>query len=185
MKYKKYLADRELGIHVFDDVFPLSFRTAAYTFFKNSLFKIGWSDSNVLERQSNDYFLHSSYDLDDLANLGIMKFFENTKEIKDLMDGWSPEKAILNLSTMSDANYLHSHEKERVFLYYGNIEWMDGAHGETHWYSEDLKEIIFSTPYVPGRLIVFDGGIPHCVRPQSIVGPKYRFTLATIFSKNS
>ena len=28
----------------------------------------------------------------------------------------------------------------------------------------------------------FDGSIPHCAKPQALVGPKYRFTIAVKFT---
>ena len=45
----------------------------------------------------------------------------------------------------------------------------------------DKKDIIYTSPYTPGRIIVFDATIPHAIRPQSVIGPKFRFTLASFF----
>jgi hypothetical protein len=64
-----------------------------------------------------------------------------------------------------------------------NQEWRDGWHGETLFFSENLKEIVHAMVYTPGRVVVFDGNIPHAIRPQSIIGPQFRYTLAMVFDK--
>ena len=180
--HTKYLLEGEKELDVFDDVFALSFRNFAYTFIKNSYFKIGWSDSDVPERKSHDYFLHSEYKEKDIEDLGIIKELENSC-VWDFIKDYNIEKAVVNLSTPSDVNYVHVHPEDKVLLYYANVEWKEGWHGETQFYSEDLKRIQFSSPYTPGRLILFDANIPHAIRPQSIVGPQFRFTFAMCLNK--
>ena len=69
-------------------------------------------------------------------------------------------------------------------LYYVNLNWEDGFYGETFFYnSKDLSKIEFASVYKPGRIILFDGHIPHAIRPQSIKGPKFRFTLSVFLRK--
>jgi hypothetical protein len=65
-----------------------------------------------------------------------------------------------------------------------NLEWLDGWHGETLFYDETCKNIIFASPFTPNRVIVFDASIPHSLRPPSLIATKFRFTLALIFNKN-
>lgn len=168
-------------IYIFDDYAPLRFREKAYQTFMNSYFFIGWSDSEDPAKKANDHFLHSSYSFSDVSELGMIELLYSNSIITSLLEGLTWKKSILNLSTTSDVNYIHSHDEKKVVLYYGNLEWKDGAHGETHFYNDNLKDIEFTSSYTPGRIIVFDGDIPHCVRPQSMIGPKYRFTFASIF----
>ena len=92
-------------------------------------------------------------------------------------------KVILNVTTASDSHFVHAHPESKVVLYYVNQEWKDGWHGETLFYSENLKDIVHANVYTPGRVIVFDGKIPHAIRPQSIIGPQFRYTLAMVFNK--
>jgi len=181
IEHEKYFLENNKQIDVLDGVFPLSFRIAAYDFCRNSLFKIGWSDSIVPERKANDFFLHSTYSSDDLNNLGILPFLENSA-VKELTEGLTLEKSILNLSVSSDVNYVHTHPEKKVVLYYANLDWREGWHGETQFYSENLKNIQFSTPYTPGRVIVFDADIPHTIRPQSSIATQHRFTLALCYN---
>ena len=63
------------------------------------------------------------------------------------------------------------------------MEWKQEWWGETQFLSEDLKEIIFTNPYVPGRAVWFDGAIPHTIKTQSAIAPKYRFSLSLFFWK--
>ena len=62
-----------------------------------------------------------------------------------------------------------------------NIEWGLNHGGETVFYEEDRREVVYINPYKPGRICIFDGSIPHCAKPQALIGPKYRFTIAIKF----
>jgi hypothetical protein len=68
-------------------------------------------------------------------------------------------------------------------LVYVNLDWQDGWHGETLFYSESQKEIVFASPFTPNRVVVFDAKIPHTIRPQSHIAPFYRFTLTLVLKK--
>ena len=111
----------------------------------------------------------------------VLEHIYKHPEITKILDGLELKFAVVNLANTSDVNYIHAHNQSKVMLYYVNLVWNEGAHGETQFYSEDLKSIQYTTPYTPGRLIVFDADIPHTIRPQSIIGPKYRFTYAMIY----
>ena len=83
-----------------------------------------------------------------------------------------------------DVHYIHHHRTRHVALYYANLDWEDGWYGETIFYDEfDENNIIFTSPYVPGRIILFDGNIPHAIRPQSIDGPKFRISITLFFDE--
>jgi len=181
--HTKYMLENGKELDVFDGIFPLSFRHIAYTFAKDSYFKIGWSDSDVPERKSHDYFLHSTYSETDLENLGYIKELQNSY-VWDFISNYKIEKAVVNLSTPSDVNFTHVHPEDKVLLYYVNVDWQQGWHGETQFYSEDLTKVQFTSPYTPGRLILFDASIPHTIRPQSIIAPQFRFTLALCLTLN-
>jgi len=50
-------------------------------------------------------------------------------------------------------------------------------------YKNNKRDILLASPYVPNRLIIFDGSIPHTITSQSILGPTYRFTISLFFTK--
>lgn len=175
------LTPNEKYIRVYDDVLPLSFRSAAYEFALASNFKIGWSDG-VTDAQLSHKYLHSVFSEEDVHRLGILEHVKNSSAASEL-NNFLLKRAILNLSTPTDTHFVHTHVEDKVLLYYVNPTWNDGWHGETLFYSEDGRDIIFASPYTPGRIIVFQGQVPHAMRPQSCIGDKYRFSLALFFNK--
>lgn len=178
---KELFTERKKRICVYDDVFDANYKDFVYDFAQNSYFRIGWSDASIIEKQPNR-FLHSVFDKNDINRLGILEKIFNSEAACEL-SGHNLERAILNLSTASDTNYAHQHAQDKVLLYYVNLEWFDGWHGETLFFSENHKDVIFASRYTPGRLLAFDGSIPHSIRPQSHIAAQYRFTLALIFNK--
>ena len=183
-KKMKY-AHRQVGkynIHVFDDVFTLHEKENFYKFFSNSMFKIGWADSVELQDQ-NKLFLHSSYSPADVLNSGFVDALRNKQhaELNAVLNQKTLKTAVVNLSTPANSYQAHSHQEGLSVLYYANLRWQEEWAGETMFFSEDLKDVVFTSPYVPGRIIVFDNPLPHSIRAQSIAGPQYRFTFASFW----
>jgi len=181
MKHQSYTLNDGKKIDVFDDVFSLQTRTDIFNYCINSNFKIGWGDSPLPERKPHDQFVHSQYTKKDLETIKIFDCLKH-KEISDTLNGCVDVMSILNLSVPSDVNHIHTHKEKKVLLYYVNLEWNQGFHGETLFYTEDLESIQFASPYTPGRIMVFDANIPHTIRPQSIIAPQYRFSLSIFFN---
>jgi hypothetical protein len=178
---KEIFVDRSKRIAVYDDLFTLKDKQDFYSFADKSFFTIGWADGAIVENQSNR-FLHSVYSEEDLNRLGIVEKIKNSEAANEL-EGYKIDGAILNLSTAADTNYVHAHPENKILLYYVNLEWFDGWHGETLFFDEACKNIVYANPYVPGRLVSFDASIPHTIRPQSHIAAQYRFTLALMFNK--
>lgn len=173
--------DRNKRIAIYDDLFSFREREEFFGFVENSYFKIGWADGTIPERLANR-FLHSVFSVDDLNRMGILNKIINSDANKELV-GYFCQQAVVNLSTAADTNYIHTHPNQKILLYYANLEWQEGWHGETLFFDEASKNIVFGNPYTPGRLIAFDGSIPHTIRPQSHIATQYRFTLALILNK--
>lgn len=169
------------AIRVYDGLFPLGFRSIAYEFALSSNFTIGWNDG-LSDAQLKHKYLHSVFSVDDVERLGILHFIAASEAAKEL-DGYKFSKAILNLTSASDVHFVHVHGKEKILLYYVNMVWEDGWHGETLFFDQACKDIVFASPYTPGRLTVFQGDTPHAMRPQSSVADKFRFSLALFFDK--
>ena len=165
-------------IAVYDDLFPVQYKSEVYQFAISSLYRIAWADSSEQEKLRYRC-LNSEYSEFDLENLGFIKELKKTPAISE-MDGYHIEKVVMNLSTPSDINFIHTHAQSKVLLYYVNLSWEDGWFGETLFYDNSKKDIVFSSAYTPGRLIAFDAFIPHTIRPQSILAQFYRFSLAVV-----
>lgn len=168
-------------IRVYDDVFDMEYRHGLYSFAQSSTFRIGWADSLTPENRLHQN-IHSNYSTEDVQRLGILDRLAATPVAQELQ-GHKLDKCVLNLSTASDVNFVHAHPEDKVLLYYVNLEWRDGWHGETLFYDESGKEVVFANAYTPNRLIAFDAKIPHTIRPQSHLAPQYRLTLTLIYNK--
>lgn len=181
-KYKKIECEDGKQIEIFDNVFPLHWRTTTYTFVKGSYFQIGWEDDLSGDHGKYDQHIHSKYSHDDFKTLGMREYLSKVPEINDVITKLRLDTIVVNLSCSTDSYLVHTHPSKKVILYYTNLEWQDGYHGETQFWSEDRSSVQFTSPYVPGRVIMFDSTIPHCLRPQSTIATKFRFTLATQYT---
>ena len=179
---KEVICDSGRSLRVYDDLFSLRFRTEIYAFAAASRFVIGWSDG-LSDTHSAHRYLHSVYSDEDVERLGVVKQLEQTI-VGQEMRGYKRTKCILNLSTPADVNFVHSHPEDKVILYYVNLEWRDGWYGETLFFDESCRDVVYASPYTPGRVIVFDAKIPHTIRPQSHLASFYRFTLALVYTKS-
>lgn len=178
---KELILPSSRRIAIYDDLFTLDFRSAAFQFATRSFFQIGWEDS-LEEKKRGHVYLHAFYSPEDVARLGILEAIAASEAAHELR-GYVVEKVILNLSTPADSNFVHTHPEDKVLLYYVNLDWQDGWHGETLFFSENTKEVCYASPYTPGRLIAFDARVPHTIRPQSHIAVKFRFTLAIVLKK--
>lgn len=173
--------DNSRKLRIYDDVFDMEYRHSLFATAIASNFRIGWADSRAFEKQQYQ-FLHSVYSPEDVDQLQIVERLKRTPVAQE-MEGYALSKCIINLSTPSDVNFVHAHPEDKVLLYYLNLDWQDGWHGETLFFDETGKEIRFASAYTPNRLIAFDAKIPHTIRPQSHIASFYRFTLALVYSK--
>lgn len=169
----------EKEIHVYDGLVNFSFREHAYSIVRNSLFRIGNEDGDAIETADHKY-LCSYYNQHDLDSIGLMQAIEGTEAQKHLI-GKTLDRIHVNLSTPMDTNWAHDHRGHTVLLYYVNKHWKHEWAGETMFFNDDMTEVEYASKYTPGRIVIFDGEIPHSVRPQAASAPMYRFTLSLFF----
>jgi len=167
------------GVEVYDDVFSLSHRYDINEAVKKSLFRIGWND-NTDDAESNMYSLWSP---EDLNRIKFFKEFVDTHPLHKKIDPDKYIRCIINNETMSNTHWTHTHINENVLLYYVNMDWKDQWGGETLFFDRNSKDIVFGSRFVPGRLIWFDGEIPHTIKQPSRQAPKFRFTISIFFKK--
>ena len=173
--------DNGRKLRVYDNVFDMEYRNSLYAFAHASKFQIGWADGSIIENKKHQ-FLHSDYSIEDLNRLQLIERLNNTPVAQELV-GHTLAKCVVNLSTPADTNFVHAHPEDKVVLYYVNLEWRDGWHGETLFFDEAGKDIMYASAYTPGRVIAFDAKIPHTIRPQSHTAAFYRLSLALVFTK--
>jgi hypothetical protein len=173
--------DRGHRICVYDDVFDSKFLNYLYAFSIASNFSIGMADSRDIEKRRYPS-IYSPFSEDDLTRLGLVDALQKSK-VSEELNGYIIKQCILNLSTASDVNFIHTHRQEKILLVYVNLEWGEGYHGETLFFDNTKKDIIFASNYTPNRVIAFSGACNHTIRPQSHLAPYYRFTLSLFLDK--
>lgn len=168
------------GVEVFDDCFTLAHRFDINEAVKRSVFRMGWNDN--LDGAEPNIFSQWSPD-----NLNSIKFFKEFTEGHPLHQKLDPDKfirCIVNNETLSSTHWTHTHIEENVLLYYVNMEWKDEWGGETLFFDKhNSRDIIYGSRFTPGRLIWFDGEIPHTLKQPSRLAPKFRFTISIFFKK--
>lgn len=177
--------DRNRNLIVIDD---------AFTFSEVS--------GNYAETVSRKYSIYNSSDLE-IQNLPSKRLgcplemndpiISNiySKERLEVFKDYIPQekyyhwRSYMNLGIHSDPHKIHCDdfvpETGKTILVYMNRNWDLDWGGETTFYSDDRKKIKYVSQFVPGRIIIFDGSIPHSAKPQHFSAPPYRFTLASKF----
>jgi len=177
---KRLITTSNKEIIIFDDLYSYSERTGFYSFIKNSKFTTQGYDNDKLETKG-DYNLVSLYTLEDLIQVGLLSS-PGSLAFKHLIDGMEVQQIRVNLSTLNDKNRIHVDSKQGVetktLLYYPNLEWKIEWGGYTIFTDEKEKEIEHAIAYTPGRVIIFDGSIPHVICAPTNLAPSYRFSLA-------
>lgn len=164
-------------IHIFDNLFTMVEREKLYQFCKSQYFTTLGSDTDRLEYKG-DFNLYSDI-LTNLENSGFLSL-ENAKYFLPLLKDYSIIQARVNLSTMHDRNRFHcdaaGSNDVRTILYYPNMEWNKDWGGYTLFTNQQGNALEYCSFYIPGRTIIFDGTIPHCISAPSITAPTYRFS---------
>ena len=175
---KKIITSSGKEILILDGLYDMASRTNFYHFVINSRYSTKGYDNNLLETKG-DTNLVCSFSQDDLSN---MKFLSNrySKQLEKYFNGFKVSQARLNLSTLNDKNRVHIDNQApcKTLIYYPNMEWKIEWGGALLLTNDNLTEIDCAISYVPGRVIIMDGTIPHCIAAPTNLAPSYRFSLA-------
>jgi|TARA_R110000744_G_C19186487_1_gene543371 Rps23 Pro-64 3,4-dihydroxylase Tpa1-like proline 4-hydroxylase len=174
---------------VFDHIVPFHHQQDIYNACKNAFYRInGWEDRDDIDISKHD--LHSKWSLEDTKKTNLYPYVEqvlkksgyDVNSYKYSMQDF--DATMVNISKKGDYYYSHTHgEGCLIILYYANLEWREEWAGETIFFDKHTREAKDVCSYKSGRFIVFEGDAPHSVRPQSIIGPEYRFTIGTFLKK--
>ena len=168
------------GVDVYDNVFDLSKRFDIQESVKRCPYQIGWSDNTDISEQ----YMYSNWTPEKLNSINFFSEFTEGHPLHEKIDPEKFIRCIVNNDVCTNTHWTHTHINENVFLYYVNMDWQDHWGGETLFYDKKTSgDIIFGSRFTPGRVIWFDGEIPHTIKPQSRLAPKYRFSLSIFFKK--
>ena len=109
-------------------------------------------------------------------------------DISNGKEGWFPYDVALNVIRSADCSRIHgdvanNQDSEWTMLVYLNPEWREDSYGETTWFTKNAEfdnEINIEAEIQPlyGRVVIFDGLIPHSARPPAIDYRGARYSLA-------
>ena len=170
-----------MEIEIHDDLIPWQQKSFIWDFVRKSTYKLGWEDRDDIPISN----IYSSWTLDEFRSTGLLDVYRDITSNNPDINVDNFERCVVNLSKSGDYNFCHTHKGQIVFLYYVNLTWRDGYGGETLFYDEELKNANKVCSFVPGRILIFDGEIPHTIRAQSTYGPDYRFTISYFIIKES
>lgn len=186
VEYKKITDQKDRCIHVFDNLFTMQERHKAYCYIINSSFKIGFGDNRVIENEHHKYFC-CDLTYEEYLQFNLIENIRNkNKIINDILLNYNNNRTIINLTMSSECHFIHNHSKNtKIILYYPNMNWDENWQGQTFFYDDNLRDVLFCSPYIPGRLVIFDGDIPHTIGVPTNNAPFFRFTVSAFFNYNN
>jgi len=170
-------------IKTFDNVFEENVRAEIYLLAITTNYQIGWDDTSVFEHRQFPC-LHHSLTKQEWGQLDLISRIQN-QQLQDKIKNEKFVSATINLAVPSSIQFPHSHNSSTILNYYINPEWKNEYYGETIFYNNTLTDSINSVLFKPNRAILFDGSIPHSIRPASHIAPSYRFTLTAFFKEKN
>ena len=171
-------------IYVFDDVYDYAQRTKIYKYVINSRYQVGGIDNGIIENRGH-VTMASAYNRDDYNNIGFDQFPKDIIDTLALNMQYVMTNTMVNLCKPDDIFHIHndSHEEgDYTLIYYANLNWNVEWGGDTVFLNENQDDIEYVSQYTPGRFVIFDGRIPHLIRPSTRLAPEYRFTIASRYS---
>jgi hypothetical protein len=180
IKHKQIVLNDKRVIDVYDDVFLFAEVIAYEKFIKNSLFTATGFDRAGYKNINTQ--IHALYSISDFQHMGMLnskgfQFLNKTHELFDLENSNDIQQIRVNLSTPAEANYVHTDFLNgKTFIYYACHEWEVQWGGHTLFLDEQMQEAEYTCLYKPGRVVVFDGSIPHMIMTPSVLCPINRFT---------
>lgn len=170
-------------IEIFHNILTENHRDHLYMYAANAKYDIGWDDTSTFENKQYPC-LHHEVDKSSWDSLGFIEGIQDSTLV-DKVINLQFSKAVINLATPSSIQFPHTHGGLTVITYYINPEWKKEYYGETIFYNDSLTESIKTALYDPNGAILFNGNIPHSIRPASHIAPSYRFSLSVFYRQKN
>lgn len=185
IKHQEIKIGKDKTIQVYDGIFNYSEISGIYNALTHGTYILDNANrGDVQDMQDRKLVYRITPEL-----LDKLHFFDGA--LNTIIDEHIPEnkydhfKSYVNLGLYTDNHEVHAdHYYDRAgktLLYYVNEAWNRDWGGETVFLDDNAEEILYTSQFVPGRVVIFDSNIPHSAKPQSIDGPSYRFTMAMKF----
>lgn len=167
---------------VYDDLFSYHEQCDWYCFIQNSIYKINGADQFSHLRKSLQ--LYSCFSEEDVNNMGILKSkgFQQIFEEHQLYNKKVLQTRV-NLSPNNERNEVHTDGNGLTLIYYCNLNWQVNWGGHTLFMDDKLSDAEYTCLYKPGRVVVFDGSIPHMILTPTSVAEEHRFSFVMQFEE--
>lgn len=174
MRGKKIITSSGFLLDVYDDVFTFAERTAFFNFLLNSKYRVNGGDSF-----NRGYQIYSDFNLDDMKNSGMLDSsgFQEIDKKYNLLNR-NIKQIRINFSPPSEQNKVHDDGAGLTFLYYATVDWNVDWGGHTLFMNNTVDEAEYTCLYKPGRVVVFDGRIPHMIMTPTNLAKIPRYSLA-------
>jgi len=171
--------DKFIKIH--DDLFTYDQRYHMLSFLKRSFFTITGEDSDLNLYPAQQIF--STFRAEDVIASGFQTTAGYEKlDIEYKLSERKIKQVRLNLSQYGEKNSVHTDSAGLTLLYYPMLEWKVEWGGHTIFLNNNIDDIIYISMYKPGRIVIFDGTIPHLIIPPTVLSPFYRLCFAIQFT---
>ena len=162
-------------IDIYDNEVPLNDMYRFYEFMRSSKFFANGRDTGYSGTSGEQLF--SSYSIEDVRNLGFQNLsIYRTLQDKYYLDERKLKQIRVNLTIPTEDNRVHTDGKGLTLLYYANVEWDIAWGGHTLFLDHTGQTVEQTVLFKPGRIVVFDGTLPHLILTQSARCPIHRYT---------
>jgi hypothetical protein len=164
------------SVDIYDGLFTFAEMSGWFTFIQNSLYRVDGKDSEHYRPYADQVF--SRYSMDDLKRMGMLESegFQFINKKYGLIDK-EIQTIRVNLSTPAEKNIVHTDTLQgKTFIFYANLDWQLEWGGHTLFMDEKLTDAKCTCLYKPGRVVVFDGAIPHMIMTPTVLCPTNRYT---------
>ncbi len=163
---------------VYDDLFTYDQRSKWFEFIVKSFFKVNGAD-DLTAYYTGGLQMYSQYNTQDLENMGFIdsQGFELINQEYKLKNR-KIKQARINLSPASEKNRVHTDYQGLTLLYYCNLDWQLEWGGHTLFMDDSLSDAEYTCLYKPGRVVLFDGTIPHMILTPTGIAQMHRFSFA-------
>ena len=184
MKHKKlHINGREVDIY--DDLFTFQEISRMFIAVRNfpytaTNFSDGFRSHIYGEKHKLKYVFGSR---EEATDFGIINRLNQVNP--HFAKNYIVHRQYVNLGTTGDFDTIHiddNHlEKPKTALYYPHPDWNIHWGGHTFFFNEKLDSIEYTAAYKPGRLVIFDGSIPHCGSPPYASAQDKRYVVTCKF----
>lgn len=173
-------------IEIYDDAVSFNDRYKFFNYIKNSIFRVGGNDGAGQEQLDQITQIYSVFTPTDIEKMGLTE----TLVFKNIAEKYQLAKRGLklirvNLSPPSERNFVHCDAAGFTVLYYASIAWKLEWGGHTLFMDDQLDQALHTCIYKPGRIVVFDGTIPHMIMTPTMLATQYRYSLALQFGEKN